>query len=116
MNAIRPPPKKRGGHFRTTPTPKCFASVDHTPLICSAQRRQETPERESRALLRHIVAKLSETEAQLHSPLTARRLHLRYCAKCGERFTNANLGGFEGRSALTGRLFCLACADEMENP
>lgn len=67
-------------------------------------------------LLCLIVRKLSEIEAQLKSPLTARRLHLRYCAKCGERVTNENVGGYEGRSALTGRLFCTLCADEMEQP
>ena len=65
-------------------------------------------------LLCLILRKLSEIEAQLKSPLTARRLHWRYCARCGERVTNANVGGYEGRSALTGRLFCQLCADEME--
>jgi formylmethanofuran dehydrogenase subunit E len=65
-------------------------------------------------LLCLIVRKLSEIEAQLHSPLTARQLQWRYCARCGERVTNANVGGYEGRSALTGRLFCLACADDVE--
>jgi hypothetical protein len=65
-------------------------------------------------LLCWIAAKLSEIEAQLHSPLTARRLHWRYCAKCGERATNANVGGYEGRSALTGRLYCELCVDERE--
>lgn len=68
------------------------------------------------ALLRYIAAKLVEIEAQLHSPLTARCLHLRYCVGCGERVTNANVGGYEGRSALTGRLYCELCADELEDP
>jgi hypothetical protein len=90
-------------------------NVDRPPLVCSTQRRSQTRERESRALLRHIVAKLSEIQAQLHSPLAVRQLHLRYCAICRERVTNANCGGFEGRSALTGRLFCELCADEMED-
>ena len=82
-------------------------ACDPSPLVCSRDR-------DTRPLLGLILAKLSEIEARLASPLTARRLHLRYCARCGERVTNANVGGFEGRSALTGRLFCLACADEME--
>jgi hypothetical protein len=64
-------------------------------------------------LLRYIVAKLVEIEAQLKSPLTARQLHLRFCVGCGTRVTNKNVGGFTGRSALTGRLFCLDCADEI---
>jgi len=66
-------------------------------------------------LLRYISAKLIEIEAQLHSPLTARCLHFRYCAVCGVRVTNRNCGGYEGRSALTGRLFCELCADELED-
>jgi hypothetical protein len=65
-------------------------------------------------LLCFIARKLSEIEAQLKSPLTARQLHFRYCARCGERVTNANVGGYEGRSALTGRLYCDLCADELE--
>jgi hypothetical protein len=74
----------------------------------------ETRERETRALLCQILRKLAEIDATLHSPLTARRLHLRYCAQCGERVTNRNVGGFEGKSALTGQLYCDLCADEME--
>jgi hypothetical protein len=75
-----------------------------------------TATEEDRALLRYIAAKLVEIEAQLKSPLVARQLHLRYCAVCGVRFTNANVGGYEGRSALTGQLYCEACANEMEDP
>jgi len=67
-------------------------------------------------LLCLITRKLSEIQAQLKSPLTARQLHLRYCARCGERVTNANVGGYEGKSALTGRLYCLLCADDLEGP
>jgi hypothetical protein len=91
----------------------CAKNVDNSPLVCSAQK---SGERESRALLCFIAQKLTEIEAQLHSPLAVRQLHLRYCARCGERVTNQNVGGYEGRSALTGRLFCLACADDLEDP
>jgi hypothetical protein len=66
--------------------------------------------------LRLILAKLAEIESQLKSPLTARQLHFRYCCICGERVTNKNVAGYEGKSALTGRLFCELCADEMEAP
>lgn len=87
------------------------ADCGHFPRFVS---QSETRERETRALLCLILRRLSEIEAQLKSPLAARRLYLRYCAKCGERVTNANVGGYEGKSALTGRLYCDLCADEME--
>jgi hypothetical protein len=35
----------------------------------------------------------------------------RQCACCGRRITNRLLGGYFGRSALTGLLFCYRCAD-----
>jgi hypothetical protein len=82
-------------------------------LVCSAQKSRD---RESRALLCTILGKLCEIEAQLKSPLAVRQLHLRYCCRCGERVTNANVGGYEGKSALTGRLYCDLCADELEDP
>jgi hypothetical protein len=87
---------------------------DTTPLVCGAERPSKPHERESRAMLCLILRRLSEIDAKLESPLTARQLHWRYCAKCGERVTNANCGGYEGRSALTGRLFCQLCVDEMD--
>ena len=36
---------------------------------------------------------------------------VRRCAVCAARVTNRNLGGYDGRSALTGDLYCLRCAD-----
>ena len=36
---------------------------------------------------------------------------LRRCVACGAHVTNSNLGGYSGRSALSGNLWCLACAD-----
>ena len=35
----------------------------------------------------------------------------RRCISCRARVTNRNLGGFNGRSARSGSLFCLRCAD-----
>jgi hypothetical protein len=98
-------------------------NCDRVPLVCGAQKsRGETFERESATesraipLLRLIVAKLTEVEAQMKSPLAVRQLHLRYCKVCGVRVTNRNVGGYEGRSALTGRLYCELCADDLEDP
>jgi hypothetical protein len=35
----------------------------------------------------------------------------RRCVACGTRVTNRNLGGYSGRSALSGSLWCDRCAD-----
>jgi hypothetical protein len=35
----------------------------------------------------------------------------RECVCCSARVSNRNLGGFSGRSALIGELYCLRCAD-----
>jgi len=40
-----------------------------------------------------------------------RRSPVRRCVACGARVTNRNLGGNNGRSALSGPLWCLQCAD-----
>jgi hypothetical protein len=40
-----------------------------------------------------------------------RRSELRRCCVCGIAVKNSNLAGFTGRSALSGRLFCLHCED-----
>jgi hypothetical protein len=84
---------------------------DDSPLVCSAQKSRS---REDRALLRFIANKLTEIEATIHSPLVVRQLHLRYCCCCGERVTNANVGGYTGKSTLTGRLYCTLCAEAMK--
>lgn len=39
------------------------------------------------------------------------RLLTRQCVVCGCRVTNQNLGGYNGRSALSGALWCCECAD-----
>ena len=41
----------------------------------------------------------------------ASETELRCCVECGVRVTNQNLGGHHGRSALSGDLWCLSCAD-----
>ena len=40
-----------------------------------------------------------------------RLLPIRRCIACDSRVRNRNLGGNEGRSALTGNLWCLRCAN-----
>jgi hypothetical protein len=42
-----------------------------------------------------------------------RRCH---CAACGVRVNHRNLGGYAGRSALTGDLYCLRCANGKVGP
>lgn len=36
---------------------------------------------------------------------------VRLCVSCDSRITNRNLGGNSGRSALSGPVWCLRCAD-----
>jgi hypothetical protein len=36
---------------------------------------------------------------------------VRPCVACGVFVGNLNLGGYDGRSAMTGNLFCLKCTD-----
>ena len=43
--------------------------------------------------------------------LVSRRKQRRECVACGSAVTNRNLGGNGGRSALTGPVWCLRCAD-----
>ena len=40
-----------------------------------------------------------------------RRAAIRRCVSCDSRVTNLNLGGYGDRSALTGPIWCLRCAD-----
>jgi hypothetical protein len=39
------------------------------------------------------------------------RRAVRQCVACGTRVTNRSLGGWSGRSAMTGGLWCAECAD-----
>ena len=45
---------------------------------------------------------------------SGRRAAARRCVACDSRVTNRNLGGSSRRSALSGELWCLACADYPE--
>ena len=40
-----------------------------------------------------------------------RRVVIRRCTSCDSRITNRNLGRHDGRSALSGPLWCYDCAD-----
>jgi hypothetical protein len=46
----------------------------------------------------------------------AAETELRRCVVCGAHVTNDNLGGYSGRSALGGDLWCLSCADGRPKP
>jgi hypothetical protein len=101
----------------------CGTNVDPVPLVCGAQRgcdhsntQPQTRARESHEiqLLRLILSKLAEIQATIASPLVKRQLWPRFCVSCGVLVTNKNVGGFTGRSALTGKLFCSACADDVQ--
>ena len=39
------------------------------------------------------------------------RAATRRCVSCDSRVTNRNLGGYDGRSARTGPVWCVNCAD-----
>jgi hypothetical protein len=43
--------------------------------------------------------------------LVSRRKQRRSCLACGSTVTNRNLGGHNGRSALSSNLWCERCAD-----
>jgi hypothetical protein len=58
--------------------------------------------------------------ALLHAPIPkfatpgynlARHDATRRCVSCGRFVGDGNLGGHDGRSALTGPVWCLSCAD-----
>ena len=43
--------------------------------------------------------------------LQTRKAGIRRCVSCDSRVTNRNPGGNDGRSALSGKVWCLRCAD-----
>ena len=43
-----------------------------------------------------------------------RRAAINRCVSCGSRVTNGNVGGNDGRSAVSELLWCLRCADYPE--
>jgi len=47
----------------------------------------------------------------LLQPVGGSRGPIRRCVSCGSLVRNKNLGGNDGRSALTGGLYCVRCAD-----
>jgi hypothetical protein len=59
------------------------------------------------------VPKLSIPYRFLRFPqvFSRRRAATRRCVSCDSRITNRNLGGNDGRSALSGELWCLRCPD-----
>jgi len=44
-------------------------------------------------------------------PFSGGRVASRRCVSCDSRLTNRNLGGYDGRSALSGPLWCYHCAN-----
>jgi hypothetical protein len=72
----------------------------------------------------------NEKSALLHAPKVAELLRsysgfgflqpakipVRRCVACGSRVTNQSLGGHDGRSALSGSLWCYDCADGRATP
>jgi hypothetical protein len=53
------------------------------------------------------MSKIISFEDPSHEP--------RFCESCKTPVGNLNLGGHDGKSALSGRLYCQACADEVED-
>ena len=72
------------------------------------------PKRRERRLCRTTLRKLLLRRGYHFSlalqPFTERS-RVRHCVACGSRVRNKNLGGNGGRSALTGPVWCLDCAD-----
>ena len=60
-------------------------------------------------------AKRAKSKVFFETPLARwhrkRRAEQRRCVVCGIAVGNKNLGGYSGRSALSGRLFCGHCED-----
>jgi hypothetical protein len=70
------------------------------------------PPKAKRAPAKSALPKLRLRRAYcVCSFLQGRRMALRRCVSCDTPVTDRNLGGFDGRSALTGSLWCYQCAD-----
>jgi hypothetical protein len=69
--------------------------------------------RNEKGALRHApVPKLKlQTAYCLLSLAQVGRAVIRRCVSCDSRVTNRNVGGHDGRSALTGPTWCYRCAD-----
>ncbi len=64
----------------------------------------------------NTALKTAEVSATYHLSLALQifsgaRAASRRCVACNAHVTNRNLGGNDGRSALTGPVWCLRCAD-----
>ena len=88
---MNPPKQKRrlcGATLKTTG----LARIYHFPLFL----QRETGLRQRNGQVKHCGLFHQEK---------------RRCVSCGRRITNRNLGGNDRRSALSGPLWCLRCAD-----
>jgi hypothetical protein len=73
------------------------------------------PAKQKRAPAKSAPQKLPVHETYRFSlfvqAFNGRRAAIRRCAACDSHITNRNLGGNDGRSALSGPVWCLRCAD-----
>jgi hypothetical protein len=81
------------------------------------QRSPKTPARTTSHPCASVKSQpLAERSCLTETPLSRwlhrkHRTEARRCCVCGIAVKNSNLGGFTGRSALSGRLFCPYCED-----
>ena len=85
MNA---PPEKRNGALLHTPIPKAKLT-------------------EATSVRAHVNTRVE----RLPQVFSRRIAATRRCVSCDSPVTNQSLGGFGGRSALSGPVWCLQCAD-----
>ena len=85
------PPKERRGCY-TAPKTNGLRRIYHFPLFL----QRETVLRQRNGQVKHYGFFHREK---------------RRCVCCGKRISNRSLGGFDCKSAMGGRLWCLRCAD-----
>ena len=109
----------------TLPIPHIHAPVDFDAIRSEAARlarefRKTGQARHYRALLSHcagaglriaMVGATTGDQTAIGLDLLSDAMDAPECAGCGVGVANDNLGGHDGRSALTGRLWCTSCAD-----
>ena len=71
----------------------------------------ETKRAPSKSELQKLQLRETHRFPQLVQAFNGRRAAIRRCTACDSRMTKRNLGGNDGRSALTGSVYCLRCAD-----
>jgi hypothetical protein len=73
------------------------------------------PEKKARSVALNDIERRSRSEdyCSTHVAQIIPLPGLRPCVSCGVLVGNLNLGGYNGRSALSGKLFCLKCADRV---